>query len=226
VGEKFSEVRVRCISERPWLHISAEMSMRGETSYYLPPGYRLEREPDVLTLRRSDGSFLGAFSVRGVTEQAVLRAAEDDRSGYPVYTGPQEHADSVRRMVRSRMESPWERFLRAERRTLEARKNGQLAKALAWRLPGESQEELDRMILEDRRTAEEGLLELRSEEGELSYKHVDQLTPEYRMDRIRAELARIEWLLERQGRRNIVLRWAYFGKHPSRKSQGSIHLTA
>jgi hypothetical protein len=196
--------------------------MRGETSYYLPPGYRLEREPDVLTLRRSDGSFLGAFSVRGVTEQAVLRAAEDDRSGYPVYTGPQEHADSVRRMVRARMESPWERFLRTERRTLEARKKGWMAKALTQRLPGESQPELDRMASEDRHRAYEGLVELRSEEGELSYKHVDGLTPEDRPARIRAELARIEWLLERQGRRNIVRRLAYFGTHPSRKSQGTI----
>jgi hypothetical protein len=183
----------------------------------------LEREPDVLTLRRSDGSFLGAFSVRGLTEQAILQAAVDDRLGYPAYTGPQEHADSVRRMMRSRMESPWEKFLRTERWTLEARKNGQLAKALVQRLPGESQPELDRMVSEDRRTAEEGFVELRSEEGELSYKHVDQLTPEDRPARIRAELARIEWLLERQGRRNIVRRLASFGTHPSRKSQGSIH---
>jgi hypothetical protein len=222
----FCEVLVRCISERPWLHIPDEMSMCTETSYYLPPGYRLEREPDVLTLRRSDGSFVGAFSARGVSEQALLQLAKDDRLGYPAYTGPQEHADSVRRMLRARMESPWERFLWTEWRMLETRRTGQLAKALAWRLPGESQEELDRMVSEDRRTAKEGLLELRSEEGELSYKHIDQLSPEHRIDRLRAELARIEWLLERQGRRNVVRRWASLGKHPSRKSQGSIHLTA
>jgi hypothetical protein len=85
-----------------------------------------------------------------------------------------------------------------------------------------SQRELERMASEDRHTAYEGLLELRSEQGELSYKHIDQLTPEDRPARIRAELARIEWLLERQGRRNIVLRWASLGKHPSRRSQGSI----
>jgi hypothetical protein len=44
--------------------------------------------------------------------------------------------------------------------------------------------------------------------------------PEDRVDRIRAELARLEWLLERQGRRNIVLRWAAFRAAPpaSRRS--------
>jgi hypothetical protein len=87
---------------------------------------------------------------------------------------------------------------------LEARKNGQLAKALAWRQPGESQEELDRLTSEPWRRVEKGLVRLRSEEGELSYKYVEELSPEDRMDRIRAELARIEWLLERQGRRNII----------------------
>ncbi len=39
---------------------------------------------------------------------------------------------------------------------------------------------------------------MRGEEGEISYKHIDkhieELSPEDRMDRIRAELARIEWL--------------------------------
>jgi hypothetical protein len=179
--------------------------MRAETSCFLPPGYRLEREPDVLTLRRSDGSFVGAFSARGVSEQAVLQLAKDDRSGYPAYTGPHEHADSVRRMVKARMESPWEGFLRTERRMLEARKNGQLAKALACRLPGESQEELDRMVSEDRRTAEEGLLELRSEQGELCYKHIDQLTPKHRMDRVRAKLGEEDGTWEKVWRGLLTL---------------------
>ncbi len=194
------------------------MSMRVELSHYVPLGYRLERDADILTLRRSDGSFLCAFSARGVSEQAILRSVEDDRSGRPAYTGPDEHADSVRRMVETRIGSSWERFLRAERGMLQARKNGQLAKALARRLPGESQEELDRMTSEDRRRAEKGLVALRSEEGELSYKHLEELFPEDRMDRIRAELVRIEWLMERQGRRNLMLRSASFGQRQSRKS--------
>lgn len=93
-----------------------------------------------------------------------------------------------------------------------------MAKALACRLPGESQEELDTMALEDRRRAEEGLVELRSEEGEFSYKHVEELSPKDRMARLRAELARMEWLLKRQGRRNIILRSASFGQRKSHNS--------
>jgi hypothetical protein len=178
----------------------------------------LEFDADFLTLRRWDGSLLAAFSARGAKLEIVLQAAEDDRRGYPIYHGPYAHAESVRRMVRARMESSWERFLRTERRVLQARRNGQMAKALAWRLPGESHEELDRMASEDRRRAEKGLVELISEDGELSYKHIEELSPEDRIDRIRAELARIEWLLERQGRRNIVRRWAQHG-HLARSSE-------
>jgi hypothetical protein len=167
------------------------------------------------------------FSVRGTTREIVLRTAQDDCSGIPAYGGPEEHARGVRRLMKARAEKTWERFLQTERRVLNARKNGQLAKALLLRLPGESQEEIERMVSEDRRRAEEGLVDLRSEEGELSYKRVEELCPEDRQDRIRAELARLEWLLERQGRLRVVLRWAPpSGEHPSRKSQGSIHLVA
>ena len=169
-------------------------------------GYRLERDEDVLTLRRQDGSLVSRFSARGATTEGVLRVIIDDRRGYPQYAGPEEHAESLRRYVRVRMHSPWEKFLNTERRTLEARGKGQLAKALLWALPRESQEEIDRMTSEDRRRAEEGLVELRSEEGRSFYKHVGQLVPEDRQERIRAELRRLEWLLERQKTRNLLLR--------------------
>src|SRR5918998_2015111 len=174
-----SEVWARCINKRPWLHIPDEMPTIRESSNHLPLGYRLEHDADILVLRRSsDGSFVGAFSARGVTEQAVLRSVEDDRCGRPAYTGPQEHAGSVRRMVETRLGSSWERFLRTERRMLQARKNGQLAKALAGRLPTESREELARMASEDRRRAEEGLVALMSEEAKLFYKHIKELSTE------------------------------------------------
>jgi hypothetical protein len=197
------------------------MPILREPSTNLPPGYRLEHDADTLILRRSsDGSFVGAFSVRGVSEQAFLQTIEDDRSGRPLYSGPQEHAVSVRRMVQARMGSSWESFLRTERRLIEARKNGQLAKALGWRLPGEAQEQLDGVTSEDQRRAEDGLVKLRSEKGELSYKQIEQLSPEDRTDRIRAELVRIEWLIVRQRRRNIILRSSLLGPHKSRKSLG------
>ncbi len=187
---------------------------------WLLDGYRLEHTPDVLTLRRADGSVVALFSARGATREAILRAVEEDRRGLPAYFGPEEYASSVRRLVETRTRHSWERFLRTERRALEARRGGQMARALACRLPGESQEELDRMTSEDRGRAEKGLVALRSEEGELSYKHIEELSRGDRMDRIRAELARIEWLLERQERRNIILRPAFFGQRQSRKSIG------
>ena len=169
-------------------------------------GYRLEAQEDVLTLRRHDGSPVGRFSARAAERGCVLRVIEDDRQGYPQYAGPEEYAESVRRYVRVRMECSWGRFLNTERRTLQARSKGQLAKALLWALPRESQQEIDRMTSEDWHRAQGGLVELRSEEGRSFYKYLEQLVPEDRQDRVRAELRRLEWLLERQERRNAFLR--------------------
>jgi hypothetical protein len=45
----------------------------------------------------------------------------------------------------------WEKFLAGEREALVGRANGRLAYALRTTLPGESREELDRLIEEDRR---------------------------------------------------------------------------
>ncbi len=81
-----------------------------------------------------------------------------------------------------------------------------MAKALLRALPLESQQEIERMTLEDQHRAQEEVVELRSEEGALSYKHLEQLVPEDRQDRMRAELRRLEWLLERQTKRNMLLR--------------------
>jgi hypothetical protein len=176
--------------------------------------YRLEHGPDVLTLRRRDGSFVAAFSARGVTGEAVLRAAEDDARGYPQYCGPGEHARAARRWVEARMGSTWEAFLRTERRLLRARRNGQLAKALNLRLPLESREELDAMASRDRRLAGHGLVELRSEGGESRYGRVEELSPEDRVDRLRAELRRLEWLMDRHKRRVGVA-----GTHPGHEDR-------
>ncbi len=46
----------------------------------LPPGYVLDVcDPDVVVLRRSDGSSVAAFSARGANPTEVRRAAEEDR---------------------------------------------------------------------------------------------------------------------------------------------------
>jgi DNA-binding SARP family transcriptional activator len=46
-------------------------------SLELPTGYYLERDPDVLILRRLDGSMVGAFSARGAAPEAVRKAIEE-----------------------------------------------------------------------------------------------------------------------------------------------------
>lgn len=46
-------------------------------SLELPTGFYLEHDPDILTLRRSDGSVVGAFSAQGVASEAVRRTVEE-----------------------------------------------------------------------------------------------------------------------------------------------------
>ena len=41
--------------------------------YYLD-----ESDPDVVILRRQDGSFVAAFSARGATREGILEAAKED----------------------------------------------------------------------------------------------------------------------------------------------------
>jgi hypothetical protein len=95
----------------------------------------------------------------------------------------------------------WEIFMSGERKTLAERANGRLGYALRTTLPGESREELDRLIEEDRRLAQTGLVSLVAEDGTVSHKHVDELTPEDIPARQRAEVARLDWLMERTDRR-------------------------
>jgi hypothetical protein len=95
----------------------------------------------------------------------------------------------------------WEIFMSGERKTLVEQANGRLGYALRTTLPGESQEELDRLIEEDRYLAQTGLVSLVAEDGTVSHKHVDELKPEDRPARQRAEVARLDWLMERTDRR-------------------------
>jgi hypothetical protein len=98
-------------------------------------------------------------------------------------------------------EQAWEHYMEAERRELQMRREGHLARLLGHALPDESPEELWRLAEEDRLSAEEGLVELMDESGQITYKHIDDLTPRDRSARIRAEGMRIEWIAERRARR-------------------------
>ena len=100
-------------------------------------------------------------------------------------------------------EEAWERFIEAERRHLEDRRAGHLARLLDGPLPGESAEELRLLAWEDQHRAEAGLVELRSPSGEVSYKHIDELTLEDRQARAEAERALMNWIMERQQRREF-----------------------
>jgi hypothetical protein len=98
-------------------------------------------------------------------------------------------------------EEAWERFIEAERRHLDDRRAGHLARLLDGPLPGESAEELRLLAWEDQRRAEARLVELRSPSGEVSYKHIDELTLEDRQARAEAERALMNRMMERQRRR-------------------------
>ena len=93
----------------------------------------------------------------------------------------------------------WEQYMEVERRELEQRRNGQLSRALGTALPGESQEELNRIAEEDQRKAERGLVELRSGD-EIWFKHIDEITRDDRPARIESENVRAAWIQDRPRR--------------------------
>jgi DNA-binding SARP family transcriptional activator len=53
-----------------------EKEMR-ESSIELPTGYQLQRDPNMLVLRRPDGVVVGAFSAQGLASEVVRRAVEE-----------------------------------------------------------------------------------------------------------------------------------------------------
>jgi hypothetical protein len=56
--------------------------MMGSEEPRLPPGYRLDRsDPDVWTLRRSEGWVVAYFSAQGTTQAAIEEAAWEDHGG-------------------------------------------------------------------------------------------------------------------------------------------------
>jgi hypothetical protein len=112
---------------------------------------------------------------------------------------------------RARQDAAWALFMQAELQELELRKDGQLARLLGEPLPGESPAALRRLASEDRRQAEEGLVALMSN-GNVSYKQVDELSPEDWPARIAVSRARTTWLKNRRDA------WLGFGED-SRGSQ-------
>jgi hypothetical protein len=83
-----------------------------------------------------------------------------------------------------------------ERQRLQQHASGKMADALRHALPGESQEELDRIALEDQRLAQSGMVRLKTDE-EFHYKHLEAMDREDRAARIAAESETVAWLKER-----------------------------
>jgi hypothetical protein len=56
-----------------------EREASGTEGPALPTHYHLdESDPDVVVLRRQDGTFVAAFSASGVTREGILEAAKED----------------------------------------------------------------------------------------------------------------------------------------------------
>jgi hypothetical protein len=75
------EIRVGSISGRPWPHMSDEMAVDAQTSYYLPTGYQVERNRGSLVLRRPDGSLMDTFDGQRAIGEIVERYAWEDSVG-------------------------------------------------------------------------------------------------------------------------------------------------
>ena len=90
----------------------------------------------------------------------------------------------------------FDEFMDMERARLQEHAQGKLARALGHALPGESQEDLDRIAAEDRRLAQEGMVKLKVGE-EIHYKHIEELTREDRTARMEAEREEVDWLMNR-----------------------------
>ncbi len=58
-----------------WKPLEEEM----KEGFKLPSSYYLdESDPDILVLRRQDGSFVAAFSASGATKEGIRKAAMED----------------------------------------------------------------------------------------------------------------------------------------------------
>ena len=56
-----------------------ERDGRGRQEWELPTSYYLdESDPDILVLRRQDGTFVAAFSAQGASREGIVEAAKED----------------------------------------------------------------------------------------------------------------------------------------------------
>jgi hypothetical protein len=83
---------------------------------------------------------------------------------------------------------------------------GKLSRLIGRAMPGESEEELERIAEEDRRQAQQGMVRLKRG-GRIFYKHIDELSPEDRVARMEAERATRAWLVGRRAAQHAAAAW-------------------
>ena len=134
----------------------------------------------------------GSLSLSELTP--VLRREHKPR---PSPVDLEDDGDDEPARVGVHYEEAWEQYLEAERRELEMRKEGHLAKLLGSPLPDESPEGLKRLAEDDRLRALKGLVALKTESGEIVYRPLEDLTTQDHRRRVRAEGERVDWIVGR-----------------------------
>jgi hypothetical protein len=138
-----------------------------------------------------DGPLSDALATLWQEDLARKRAEERRRARREERRQAQQEHRSQARLA------AWKEFMQEERHELELRKGGQLARMLGEPLPGEPPAEVLQLASEDRNQAEEGLVALMSD-GEVFYKHLEDLSEGDVPARIAATSSRTAWLKERQ----------------------------
>ncbi len=151
---------------------------------------------------KTDLEFEGALHALSLGEH--LARARDGYSEEPANNNDRRTgmAEDVRRREREQEKvqaqvAAWELFMESERRELRLRQDGQLGRLLGEPQPGESPAALVRLADEDRRQAQEGLVALMSM-GKVSYKPLEELSPNDMPARVAANRLRTTWLKERR----------------------------
>jgi hypothetical protein len=151
---------------------------------------------------KTDLEFEGALHALPPGEH--LAPAPEVYQEVPTYNNDRntDTADDARKRQREQEKvqvrvAAWEQFMETERRELRLRQDGQLGRLLGEPQPGEPAAALERLADEDRRQAQAGLVALMSM-GKVTYKHLDELSPEDMPGRVAAIRLRTTWLKERR----------------------------
>jgi hypothetical protein len=151
---------------------------------------------------KTDLEFEGALHALPPGEH--LAPAREVYQEVPTYNNDRktDTADDARKSAREQEKvqarvAAWELFMETERRELRLRQDGQLGRLLGEPQPGEPAAALERLADEDRRQAQAGLVALMSM-GKVTYKHLDELSPEDMPARVAAIRLRTTWLKERR----------------------------